>query len=172
LHPLPAILFGERVLYLHAPLLGFGAVETSRNRCLQFYLGSASSISMQHYSVSVRLKPMVGVEEWWLTSVYGSATNADKLDFLAELNVLRQVRTGPWLLNGDFNMIYRTCNKSNNHLNRRLMGQFRRFLEEAAMKEIHLQGRLFTWSNERAHPTLMKIDSVYLQRMGGFVSLQ
>jgi endonuclease/exonuclease/phosphatase family metal-dependent hydrolase len=63
----------------------------------------------------------------------------DKLDFLAELNVLRQVRTGPRLLNGDFNMIYRTCNKSNNRLNRRLMGQFRRFLEEAAMKEIHLK---------------------------------
>jgi endonuclease/exonuclease/phosphatase family metal-dependent hydrolase len=105
---------------------------------------------------------MVGVEEWWLTSVYGSATNADKLDFLAELNVLRQVRTGPRLLNGDFNMIYRTCNKSNNRLNRRLMGQFRRFLEEAAMKEIHLQGHLFTWSNERAHPTLMKIDRVFI----------
>jgi endonuclease/exonuclease/phosphatase family metal-dependent hydrolase len=42
------------------------------------------------------------------------------------------------------------------------MGQFRRFLEEAAMKEIHLQGHLFTWSNERAHPTLMKIDRVFI----------
>jgi hypothetical protein len=42
------------------------------------------------------------------------------------------------------------------------MGQFRRFLNEAALKELHLEGRLFTWSNERAHPTLEKIDRVFV----------
>jgi hypothetical protein len=78
------------------------------------------------------------------------------------LNVLRQVRTGTWLLNGDFNMIYRACDKNNNRLNRRLMGQLRRFLEDATLKEIHLQVRLFTWSNERTHPTLEKIDRVFI----------
>jgi hypothetical protein len=66
------------------------------------------------------------------------------------------------LLNGDFNMMYRACNKNNGHLNGRLMGQFRRFLEEAVVEEVHLQGRLFTWSNERAHPTLERIDMVFI----------
>jgi hypothetical protein len=42
------------------------------------------------------------------------------------------------------------------------MGQFRRFLNEAALKEIHLEGRLFTWSNERVHPTLEKINRVLI----------
>jgi hypothetical protein len=42
------------------------------------------------------------------------------------------------------------------------MGQFRRFLHEAALKEILLQGRLFTWSNERSHPTLERIDRVFI----------
>jgi hypothetical protein len=38
------------------------------------------------------------------------------------------------------------------------MGQFRRFLSVSALKELHLSGRLYTWSNECAHPTLERID--------------
>jgi hypothetical protein len=40
-------------------------------------------------------------------------------------------------------MIYRAEDKNNDRLNRRLMGQFCSF-NTAALKEIHLQGRLFT----------------------------
>jgi hypothetical protein len=28
--------------------------------------------------------------------------------------------------------------------------------------ELHLQGRLFTWSNERSHPTLERIDRMFV----------
>jgi hypothetical protein len=42
------------------------------------------------------------------------------------------------------------------------MGQFRRFLSEAALKELHLNGWLFTWSNERDHPTLERIDREFV----------
>jgi hypothetical protein len=90
------------------------------------------------------LKLVAGGEEWWLTSVYGPATDEEKPDFLSKLNALRQVRIGPWMLNGDFNMIYGACDKNNGRLNRKLMGQFRRFIEEATLKEVHLQGRMFT----------------------------
>jgi hypothetical protein len=34
------------------------------------------------------------------------------------------------------------------------MGQFRRFLNDAHLKELHLRGHLFTWSNERTNFTL------------------
>jgi endonuclease/exonuclease/phosphatase family metal-dependent hydrolase len=61
-----------------------------------------------------------------------------------------------------FNMIYRTMDKNNNRLDKRHMGQFRRFLSVASLKEIHLQGRLFTWNNERDHPTLEKIDMFFV----------
>jgi hypothetical protein len=59
---------------------------------------------------------------------------------------------------GDFNLIYRAEDKSNSCLNRRLMGAFRSFLDERELIELHLQGRLYTWSNEQAHPTLSRID--------------
>jgi hypothetical protein len=41
-------------------------------------------------------------------------------------------------------MIYHAEDKNNDRLNRRLMGQFCSFLNTAALKEIHLQGCLFT----------------------------
>lgn len=97
-----------------------------------------------------------------MTIVYGPLRDADKPAFLAELHELRGVRSGPGLLNGDFNLIYRAEDKNNNRLNRRLLGQFRRFINEAELQEIHLHGRLFTWSNERSHPTLEKIDRCFV----------
>jgi hypothetical protein len=50
-------------------------------------------------------------------------------------------------------MVYRAADKNNSHVNERLMAQFRGFINAATLKEIHLKGKLFTWSNERAHPT-------------------
>jgi hypothetical protein len=41
----------------------------------------------------------------------------------------------PWLLNDDFNLIYRGEDKNNDMLNQCLMGQFRRFLNEACLRE-------------------------------------
>jgi hypothetical protein len=42
------------------------------------------------------------------------------------------------------------------------MAQFRHFINETSFKEIHLSGRLFTWSNERAHLTLECIDRAFV----------
>jgi hypothetical protein len=86
----------------------------------------------------------------------------NKPDFLVELHELRHIRLGPWMLIGDFNLIYRAKDKNNTRLNRRLMGQFWRFLNKANLQEVHLNGRLFTWSNERAHPTLERIYQVFV----------
>jgi hypothetical protein len=94
--------------------------------------------------------------------VYDPASDEDKPTFLDELHNLSQVRHGPWLLCSDFNMIYRMQDKNNDRLDRRRMGQIKRFLNDAALKELHLEGCLFTWSNERAHPTLERIDIFFI----------
>jgi hypothetical protein len=59
-------------------------------------------------------------------------------------------------------MVYRAEDKNNGRVNRHLMGQFRSFLNDAALKELHLNGHLFTWSNERTHPTLECIDKAFV----------
>ena len=41
------------------------------------------------------------------------------------------------------------------------MRQFRATLNHCQLKEIHLQNRKFTWSNERRQPTLVRLDRVF-----------
>lgn len=122
---------------------------------------SFTNINMRTYSLSGRLKQLAGDVEMWLTVVYVPSRDEDKAAFLAELHDLSRVCHGPWLLAGDFNLIYRVQDKNNTLLNRRRMGQFRRFIMQAELKEIHLNGRLYTWSNKRAHPTLEQIDRIF-----------
>jgi hypothetical protein len=96
--------------------------------------------------------------------VYGPDRDHEKQAFHLELKELRVLWLGPWLPTGDFNLIYCTKDKNNTRLDRRLMGQFIRFLNEASLREIHISGRLFTWSNKRAHPTLECIDRAFISK--------
>jgi hypothetical protein len=119
-------------------------------------------MSTHQFSILVRVRPASGGAEWWLSSVHGPSRDEEKPAFLELLSDLKQSRGGLWLLCGDFNMIYLAMDKNNDHMDRRRMGQFRRLLNEASLKEIHLEGRLFTWSNDHAHPTLQKIDMFFV----------
>jgi hypothetical protein len=56
---------------------------------------SVSSTSSWAFLVSTKLTPVAGGEQWWLTSVYGPATEELKPDFLVELHDPRQVQDGP-----------------------------------------------------------------------------
>lgn len=61
---------------------------------------------------------------------------------------------------GDFNLILQAADKNNARLNRRLMGWFRRLVDDLELHEVHLNGKAFTWSNARERPTLERIDRV------------
>lgn len=112
------------------------------------------------YSTSVLFQIAVG-RQWWLTSVYGPQSYSDKLEFMVELRVIRAACLGPWLLAGDFNLIYRAADKNNANLDRAMLGRFRRLLNDLELREIELLGRRFTWSNERSSPTLVKLDRAF-----------
>lgn len=67
------------------------------------------------------------------------------------------------MLCSDFNLIYQAADENNGRLSRRMMGHFRRFLiNDLELKELHLHGDLFTWSNERLHPTVERIDRMFV----------
>jgi hypothetical protein len=84
-----------------------------------------------------------------------------KILFLQELQLIRNLCNGPWMIGGDFNLIYRAEDKNNGNLNRAMMGRFRRLLNELNLKELPLLGRKYTWSNERSSPTLVRLDRVF-----------
>lgn len=101
-----------------------------------------------------------GGQPWWLTCVYGPQGNEEKIQFLQELRNIRANCHGPWVLVGDFNLIYKDEDKNNANYNRALMGRFRRFINDLALKDIPLHGRKFTWSNQQSSPTLVRLDRV------------
>ncbi|XP_066334366.1 uncharacterized protein [Miscanthus floridulus] len=123
---------------------------------------SASHVSLQSHSVTAKITSRCDPRlAWWITVVYGSLDANDQQAFLNELVGLRSSLLGPWLICGDFNMIYRAADKNNDRLDCRCMRRFGCFLGAVAVEELHLNGRLFTWTNERLHPTLERIDRAF-----------
>jgi exonuclease III len=125
---------------------------------------STSCKVIQHridtFSVSAQFQQSDGTP-WWLTGVYGPQLDNLKILFLQELQMIRNLCRGPWMIGGDFNLIYKAEDKNNGNLNKTMMGRFRRLLNELKLKELPLLGRKYTWSNERFSPTLVRLDKVF-----------
>ena len=85
------------------------------------------------HSVSVLFSNQVD-PPWWFTGVYGPHRDDEKLAFLDELREVRSYCHGPWMLAGDFNMIYCSEDKNNENINRASMGCFRRLVIELELK--------------------------------------
>lgn len=112
-----------------------------------------------NYSVSIQFFQESG-QTWWLTCVYGPQGNDEKNLFLQELRDIRAACPGPWMVAGDFNLIYKDEDKNNSNLNRAMMGRFRKLINDLALKELPLHGRKYTWSNLQNSPTLVRLDRV------------
>lgn len=110
------------------------------------------------YSVTAKVEATTTVEEWCLTVVYGLQEDHDKILFLQESRALATVVSDHWLVVGDFNMILQPVDKSNNNLNRRLMGEFRSLVSDLELRELRLEGRKYTSSND---VTQTRIDRAF-----------
>jgi hypothetical protein len=93
--------------------------------------------------------------------VYGPQGNEAKIHFLQELREVRLNCPGPWLVAGDFNLIYREEDKNNNNLDQAMMSRFMWWINDLALKEVPLHGRKFTWSNGQNSPTLARLDRAF-----------
>jgi len=124
------------------------------------HLGNAGVCHVNANSVTIQFCPTNGVS-WWLTCVYGPQGMDEKIQFLQELRDIRGGCPGPWVLAGDFNLIYKEEDKNNDNYNRAMMGRFRRLINDLAIKEIPLHGQKYTWSNKQTNPTLVKLDRVF-----------
>ena len=58
-------------------------------------------------------------------------------------------------------MIYQASDKNNGRLHPGLMRSFRSVLDDLHLDELHLSGRLYTWSSPRDSPTLERLDRVF-----------
>ena len=92
------------------------------------------------------------IAPWWITVVYGPQEDADKIAFLQEIHDVRAGCDGPWMICGDFNLIYRDEDKNNGNLNRRMMGRFRRVINDLALKDVYLNEWASLYLVKRAKP--------------------
>jgi len=122
---------------------------------------SVSNPMIRDFTLTAKVVHCASGLDWWMTSVCGPQSDPEKVLFLDELRSIRTACSDQWMVCGDFNLIYKAEDKNNSRLNRRMMGCFRRFIDEAELMELHLNGRLFTWSSERDAPTLERIDRVF-----------
>jgi hypothetical protein len=114
------------------------------------------------FSLSMTARPQWLGHALLLTSVYIPSKDDAKLSFLDELWSLKPSGAIPWIVIGDFNLIYKAQDKNN--LNHRLMGCFWHCLNYCELSEFALQNKRFTWSNERVHPTLVRLDRVFCNK--------
>jgi exonuclease III len=110
------------------------------------------------FSLSVRVCSRLCDVAWDLTGVYGPQHENEKMTFLTELRNIRHMMKPEWLILGDFNMIRRAREKNKGSINRRVIRQFNHTIDYLQLLEIELNGKLFTWSNERDDPTMSRID--------------
>jgi exonuclease III len=89
--------------YTYLPSVG---VSEGILMCWKDRIGAALATRVDAFSVSVQFASVDGTP-WWMTCVYGPQSTADKLLFLQEIRGIRAHCMGPWMVAGDFNLIYR-----------------------------------------------------------------
>nr|XP_051201804.1 uncharacterized protein LOC127315350 [Lolium perenne] len=120
-----------------------------------------TTVSILSYSITASVKILETGTTFLLTNVYGPSTTDDKPAFLQEMVSIKPVVGTPWLIMGDFNLIYEARDKNNLNLSRRLMGQFRAAIDATELIELCCSNRRFSWSNERVDPTLVYLDRMF-----------
>jgi exonuclease III len=86
----------------------------TRGGILLAWQSALVSITHPHFTANVvTARISIGVDQsWWFMGVYGPQRDVDKQTFLRELQVIRDLHIGPWLVAGDFNLIVDPADKS------------------------------------------------------------
>lgn len=65
--------------------------------------------------------------------MYGPQGDDEMILFLQELRNIRAACSGPWMLTGDFNLIYKASDKNNSNFNWVMMDLFRRVIDDLTL---------------------------------------
>lgn len=110
------------------------------------------------FSVSLRFRNVSDNFVWIFTSVYGATDPKDYAKFWQEIQDVRLLMEGPWLLGGDWNtVLYQSeRNKAGGCLTNRR--NFRRFMNENNLVDIPMAGGSYTWKNSQNPPILVRLE--------------
>jgi exonuclease III len=99
------------------------------------------------YSLTTVLESTTTNVSLTVTNVYAPADHSLTDDFVADMELLLAVVSGPWLLVGDFNLLRYPHDKNNSNFNSLLTAKFNALIHALALHELPLLDRHFTWTN-------------------------
>lgn len=110
--------------------------------------------------LSVRLQDRKDTSSLWFTGVYGPSSPRTKVEFLEEIKSHKPQGTTPWILGGEFNITLniQDRNRPANSADWRNTRQFAQLVSDLGLLNLNLQGRTFTWTNERDSPAMARLD--------------
>ena len=99
--------------------------------------------------------------KWNLLVVYGAAHEENKNVFLSELSHFCANNDEALLIGGDFNIIRYSKEKNNMD---GVHTSFHSLIHFYELRELNMNGGMFTWSNNQDAPTLVKLDRILVTK--------
>lgn len=125
-------------------------------------LFTMSNVITLKFSVSVVLTNKVSSFAFKWITVYGSAYDNGKQEFLDELEMIMESWNGPIMIGGDFNLVRSTDDKSNGIVNHKWVDLFNEWINRWALIELDPTNRKYTWTSGQDVPILARIDRVFV----------
>ena len=135
------------------------------NRVLQL-----EEMEVGNYSVSCRFKNVEDGFCWAFSGVYGPSVKVEKEEFLSELGAIKGLWNEPWCVAGDFNMIRFPTERSQGGRLSPSMRRFTEVIEELELRDLPLQGGMFTWSGGFNNLLKSRIDRFLYLKTGKLIS--
>jgi hypothetical protein len=109
--------------------------------------------------------------KWCFILVYGPADHSRTEDFLGELE--REVTSSPLpvVVGGDFNLIRRQHDKSNEMVNWPRIRRFNDVIAAMALRKLNHAGARFMWRNNQLYPIRSVLDRVFVSPSWGTIIL-
>lgn len=97
-----------------------------------------------------------------LVTVYGPTHDDRKKLFLTEVSQACSSHNYPMLIGGDFNILRFSSEKNKNFKANKFSDMFNLIINSHELRDIHINGGLYTWSNNQSDPTLEKLDRILI----------
>ena len=110
------------------------------------------------FSISCLFKMVEGGLLWMFSGVYGPVERNLKEIFWEELGSIRGWWEGPWCLGGDFNEVLSPSERARGGQYTPPMKRFAEIVNELGLRDLPLQGGLYTWSGGRNGRSKSRLD--------------
>ena len=110
------------------------------------------------YTLSCRFKSLEEDFIWVFIGVYGPTVYGRREDLWDELGAIRGLWGDPWCLGGDFNAIRDPRERNREGSFTHSIRRFSQVTDELELKDISMQGGLFTWKGGPNYGRMARLD--------------